>query len=848
MLDQNALQSLTQIVDKRRIITDAAEMVVYETDATADRGTPDLIVFPESAEQVSRIMRWAAEHQVPIVARGAGTGLSGGAVAEHGGIIIEFSNFNRVLEFDTVGRSVVAQVGVVNQALDNLMKTQGLYFPPDPASGRSATIGGNVAENAGGPHCFKYGVTSNYVTGLQVVLVDGRIVRLGGRAFDYPEYDLTALMTGSEGTLGVIIEMDARIVRNPPGVKTMMAAFDDVETAGRAVSAVIATGLVPATMEMIDKSIMRIVEDYLHIGLPVHTGAMLIVEVDGYHAGLDAQMDEVIAVLEHNGAREMRVAKTAEERDQIWYGRKSSAGAFARIAPEKFTIDCTVPRSRIADMLSAINEICLGLELKVGYILHAGDGNLHPNIPFFPSDKSQVERGWKACEQIMKAAVARDGSITGEHGVGIEKREWLAYMCDGAELSAMCDVKQVFDPKNLLNPGKIFPSKLPEVQRVTPLANVPTDIFAPQTADEAACGLVALSNAKQKVSINAKRNYAVTLSTRSLNKIIKYAPDDLYVTVGAGITLEELQALLAKDGWQVPLVSPWRESTVGGIVATNLNSPQRMRYGSVRDVMLSTRVALTDGRVVRAGRVVVKNVAGYDLPKVFVGSHGTLGLLTEVTFKLVKVARAKKTLLVPIDDLKSGLALSSQLLQVALTASAIVLGKGIAVPGVSSSYVLAYTAEGFPIDVESEMNQVRELLDQTQRNKAIDVELPTGTDLWLKLLSDTTTDSMVVRVGVAPKDVGKFAVAQSDVLASSSYLIDVPSGLTYAVSSPKEVELAKIWLDGLRIPALAAGGYAAVMQMANAWHGKINQVGYRPDTIDLQESLKSKWDPTNTLV
>lgn len=848
MLDQNTLNSLTQIISKKRIITDSAEMVVYETDATADRGKPDLIVFPESAEQVSRIVRWAAEQHIPIVARGAGTGLSGGAVAEHGGIIIEFSNFNRVLEFDAVGRTVVAQVGVINQALDNLVKTKGLYFPPDPASGRSSTIGGNVAENAGGPHCFKYGVTSNYVTGLQVVLADGRIVRLGGRALDYPEYDLVGLMTGSEGTLGVITEMYARIVRNPPGVKTMMAAFDDVEAAGRAVSAVIAAGLVPATMEMIDQSIMRIVEDYLHIGLPVHTGAMLIIEVDGYGAGLDAQMAEVVAVLERNGAHDMRVAKTAEEREQIWYGRKSSAGAFARIAPEKFTIDCTVPRSQIADMLTAIKEICLGLELNVGFILHAGDGNLHPNIPFFPSDKDQVERGWKACEQIMRAAVARDGSITGEHGVGIEKREWLAYMCDGAELSAMCDVKQVFDPKNLLNPGKIFPSKLPEVQRAKPLANVPTDVFTPQTADEAASGLVALSNAKQQVSINAKRNYAVTLSTRSLNKIIKYAPDDLYVTVGAGITLQELQTFLSKDGWQVPLVSPWRESTVGGIVATNLNSPQRIRYGSVRDVMLGAHVALTDGRVVRAGRVVVKNVAGYDLPKVLVGSHGTLGLLTDVTLKLVKLPRAKKTLLVPIDDLKSGLALGSQLLQVALTASAIVLVKGILVPGVSSLYVLAYTAEGFPLDVESEMSEVHAMLDQTQRKKSIDVELPTGTDLWLNLLGDAAPESMIVRVGVGPKDVGKFAVSQSDVLAPSSYLIDIASGLTYAVASPKEAELAQIWLDGLRKPALAAGGYAVVMQMPNAWIGKIDPVGYRPETLDLQQSLRAKWDPTNTLV
>jgi glycolate oxidase subunit GlcD len=848
MLNQDILHSLTQIVDKRRMITDSTEMVVYEADATSERGKPDAVVFPKSAEEISRIVLWANEHHVPIIARGAGTGLSGGAVAEHGGVIIEFSNFNRVLELDQVGKSVVTQAGVINQTLDTLVKTKGLYYPPDPASGRSSTIGGNVAENAGGPHCFKYGVTSNYVTGLQVVLADGRIVRLGGRALDYPEYDLLGLMTGNEGTLGIITEMYSRIIRNPPGVKTMMAAFDNVEMAGRAVSAVIAAGLVPATMEMLDQSIMRIVEDYLHIGLPVNSGAMLIVEVDGYHASLDAQMDEMIAVLKQNDAREMRVAKTAEERDQIWYGRKSAAGAFARIAPEKFTIDCTVPRSQIADMLQAVNEICLKLELNVGYILHAGDGNIHPNIPFFPSDKDQVARGWQACEEIMRAAVARDGSITGEHGVGIEKREWMAFMCDGAELSAMWDVKQVFDPMNLLNPGKIFPTKMPEVNRVKPMSNIPGDAFTPQNAEEAAAGLVALSMAKKKISINTKRDDAITLSTKALNKIINYAPDDLYITVGAGMTLDEVQAFLVKDGWQIPLVSPWRDMTMGGIIATNLNSPQRMRYGAVRDVMLCAHVALTDGRLVRAGRVVVKNVAGYDLPKVFVGSHGTLGLLVDVTLKIVPLPRAKQTLLVPVNDLKRGLDWASQLLQVALTASAVVLTKGIFVAGISSPFVLAYTAEGFQLDVESEINQARDVLTKANAPQPTQVASPSGTDLWTGLFAQATPESMLVRAGVAPKDVTSFVLGQSTMLENCAYLVDVANGLTYALMTSHQAELGQVWLDALRKPALAIGGYAAVMQMPDEWRGKIEQWGYRPDTLDLMRDLKAKWDPSNILV
>jgi len=839
MLTQDTLKSLNQIVDKNRLVTDPAEMVVYEMDATWERGKPDAVVFPQSAEEISRIVRWATAHNIPIIARGAGTGLSGGAVADKGGIILEFSNFNRVLELDETGRSVVCQVGVVNQVLDALVKTKGLYFPPDPASGRSATIGGNIAENAGGPHCFKYGVTANYVTGLEVVLADGRCVRLGGRAFDYPEYDLTGLMIGSEGTLGLITTMYARLIRNPLGVKTMMAAFDSVEAAGRAVSAIIAAGLVPATMEMLDQRVMQIVEDYVHVGLPVHAGAMLIIEVDGFTAGLDAQMNEMVEVIKQYGAFDLRIARTAEEREQIWYGRKSAAGAYARIAPERLMVDCTVPRSRIAETLQAINEICARHNLMVGYIFHAGDGNMHPSIPYFPSDHDQVARAWQACEEIMRAAVARDGSITGEHGVGIEKREWMAFMCDGAELAAMQDIKDIFDPQHLLNPGKIFPSQLPPIERIAPLPTVPRDEFVPQSVEEAVAGLAALAQAKQKISINRKRADAITLSTRALNRIVKYAPEDLYITVGAGITLAEIQTFLAKDGWQVPLVSPWRAMTIGGIIATNLNSPQRMRYGAVRDVMLCAKVALTDGRLVRAGRVVVKNVAGYDLPKVLVGSYGTLGLLTEVTLKIIPKPRAQKTLMVALDDLRQGLALGQRLLRIAFTASAIVLTKGR-----TSPYVLAYTAEGYPYDVDAELDEVRALVRDA---RVSETSSPTGTEMWRDLLGNTLADTLIVRAGVAPKDVARFVTAQTSALEHGTYLVDIANGLTYAIASFRNIDDAQAWVTSLRQPALALDGYAMVMQMPEEYRGTLDRWGYRPDALDVMQKLKARWDPAGIL-
>ncbi len=454
-----ALQGLGAILAPDQVFTDPIALMTYEGDASLDRGVPDAVVFPRNTEEVVKIVRWAGEAGVPLIARGSGTGLSGGAVAEHGGVIMVFSQMNKLLEFDEAGRSVVVEPGLVNQALDEVVKTKGLYYPPDPASGRTATLGGNIAENAGGPHCFKYGVTTNYITGLTVVLAGGRVVRLGGRGLDYPEIDLVGLLTGNEGTLGIITQASARLLRNPPAIKTMMAAFDSVEAAGRAVSAVIARGLVPATMEMMDQKIMRILEDYTHAGLPIHAGAALIIEADGYEESVTPQIEEIAATLAASEARELRLAQSAEEREAIWYGRKSAAGAMARLAPAYYLVDGTVPRSRLAEALAEVNRLCDAQGLRVGYVFHAGDGNLHPFILIpDPADRELMARVLGVGRDFMQLCADSSGSITGEHGVGSEKRAFMPLMYSPDELAVMAEIKQVFDPQNLLNPGKILPA------------------------------------------------------------------------------------------------------------------------------------------------------------------------------------------------------------------------------------------------------------------------------------------------------------------------------------------------------------------------------------------------------
>src|SRR5450755_2068681 len=412
MLKEITLNSLKTLLPKGQVFTDRSSLIAYEVDAGVDKGLPDAVVFPRSAEEVARVVRWAAEKRVPVVARGAGTGLSGGAVADRGGIVVDFAHMNRILDVDLHGRSAVVEPAMVNLRLDERVKPAGLYFPPDPASQRASTIGGNVAENSGGPHCFKYGVTTNYVTGMRVVLADGRLVQVGGAALDYPAYDLTGLITGSEGMLALMTAIDVRLVRNPPAIKTMLAVFDSVEQAGTAVSAVIAAGLVPATMEMMDQKIIRIVEDFAHAGLPIEAEAILIIEVDGYAASLDSQIDEISGILLTHGGRDLRIARTEEERNQIWFARKSAAGAVTRLTPSYYAVDITVPRSRLVETLSEVNAICDRYNLRVGYVFHAGDGNLHPLVLISDNqDKALMERVHHAGREMVELAVSKGGSL-----------------------------------------------------------------------------------------------------------------------------------------------------------------------------------------------------------------------------------------------------------------------------------------------------------------------------------------------------------------------------------------------------------------------------------------------------
>ncbi len=857
------LGSLGRVLQARQIITQPDELITYEMDASLEHGSPDAVIFPLTSEEVVKIAKWAGERGIPLVARGAGTGISGGAVAAQGGMVIEFSRMDRVLEFDETERRAVVQPGVINLALDELARSKGLHYPPDPASGRACTLGGNIAENAGGPHCFKYGVTTNYVMGLEVVLADGRRLRLGGRALDYPEYDLIGVLTGNEGTLAIITEATVRLIGDPPSAKTMMAAFSSVKEAGEAVSAVIARGLMPAAMELMDQKMMRIVEDYAHPGLPVEAAAALILEVDGWRESLSPQMDEIAATLRAYHPCDVRVAETAEERDQLWHGRKSVAGAITRLAPAYLPVDVTVPRSKLASTLKAIDQICEAVNLPVGYVLHAGDGNLHPDIMIQdPTDQALMLRVFEAAGQILELCVAQGGSITGEHGVGMEKRNFMPLMFSRDELSAMQDIKEIFDPKGLLNPGKIFPetgiggqrsavSRQPltvsaqgfQLSDVRPSPrNLKSKIYSPQSLQEAVEVMHACFTSSPPRNIRIRGGGTksrllptadVCLSTQNLRGIYAYAPNDLYVTIGAGTRLVELQEELARDRMWVPLASPWPESTVGGIVAGNFNGPLRMRnaYGSIRDQVLAATVVLPDGRVIRAGRPLVKNVAGYDLVKLFVGSFGTLGLITDVTLKTTALPRARTTVIVPVEEPQQGLTWGARLLRISLVASALLLCGGCDVPGISAPHALVYTAEGLLEDVHTEIREVCRVLQAEGAVATTLTDSPlSGSEIWCRWLREAAPWETVLRIGVTLRNLP--ALLQN----STSFVADLASGLLYARGISRTME-------GLGQMARSSGGYAVTLSAPTAPEDRSALWDYRPDALYLMRALKTRWDP-----
>ncbi len=451
------LDDLRKIAGRDAVLDRPEDLMLYEYDAGVRKSTPGAVVFPTNTQQVSEIMRLASANHIPVVGRGAGTGLSGGAISQAGGLVIAFSRMNRILDVDVENARAVVQPGVVNLQLSEHVSHLGLYFAPDPSSQKACTIGGNVAENSGGPHTLLHGVTVNHVTGVEVVLPSGEIVHFGGKAAESYGYDLTGFFVGSEGTVGITTAITVKLLRKAEQVATLLAVFESVDDAARTVSAITAVGITPAALEMLDGWTLRTIEAFCHAGFPLDAGAVLLIELEGLREAVEEQAVAVSDVCMGQKAREVRRAKTEDERALLWKGRKMAFAALGRVSPSYYTQDGVVPRSQIPGVLQHIGEVAKKYDLIIGNVFHAGDGNLHPLILFDMRNAEQYEMVLAASRDILQYCIDVGGSITGEHGVGMEKRDMMRQLFTDEELDVMISLRNAFNGDEVLNPEKMLP-------------------------------------------------------------------------------------------------------------------------------------------------------------------------------------------------------------------------------------------------------------------------------------------------------------------------------------------------------------------------------------------------------
>lgn len=458
-LQKQLISELINLLEKKNVLTDTTALSVYECDAAPSfKALPDVVVFADTTQQVSDIVKLANKHNTPFIARGGGTGLSGGMLSVQGGIIIALNRMDRILEVDIENEYAVVEPGVVNLLLSQAVQKHGYHYAPDPSSQKACTIGGNIAENSGGPHTLKYGVTSDHILGMEVVMPDGEIIELGGEVEEVPGYDLRGLMIGSEGTFGIVTKATVKLTRNPQAYQTALAVFDNMDDASNAVSTIIGNGIIPAALEMMDTLVIKALEEAFQFGFPLDAEAILIVELDGIKAGMQNQTDRIIEIFKQHHAREVNYAKDDEERQELWKARKSAFGSFGRLAPNYITQDGVVPRTTLPKVLRRISEISEKYQIAIANVFHAGDGNIHPIVLFDERDADQCERVEHVNKEILTVCAEVGGTITGEHGIGVEKMDYMPLIFSRADMQIMKDVKEVFNPTGLCNPGKIFPT------------------------------------------------------------------------------------------------------------------------------------------------------------------------------------------------------------------------------------------------------------------------------------------------------------------------------------------------------------------------------------------------------
>ena len=651
MITDSFIREMEGIVGKENVSVSRANAELYSYDASLARGKPGVVVFPADSQEVARVVGAAHQAGIPFVPRGFGTNLSGGTIVTVEGLVVCLSRLNRILGMYPESRYAVVQPGVTNLELQDALATIGFFYAPDPASQKVATIGGNTGENSGGPRCLKYGVTTNHILGMEMVMPDGAIVRTGGAPLDPPGYDLRGAVVGGEGTLGVVTEITVRILPLSESIITMLATYDSIADAATSVSDIISAGILPTTLEMMDAMIIKAVEDSYACGYPRDAAAVLIIEVEGPSAGLKEQAQRIQEICMQTTCREIQEAKNNEERNLLWQGRRGAFGAVARLAPNYLVNDATVPRTKLPEALAKVAEITEKYNCEHGNVFHAGDGNLHPLLLFDSRDEDQLHRVEKAGWEIMEACVKLGGTISGEHGIGLEKQEAMRMVFSEDDFHAQRALKRAFDPANILNPGKVIPpppdttrddgpaepTLLEKVRGAAGNGNRASEIMeAIKSAASQNQSVIPAGSGTFKQFGNLPNRETQTVSSLSLADVIEYDPPNQVITVGAGLSLAALQQQLKANNQWLPVRPPFfsTSSTIGSLVALAACGPERMAYGAPRDLLLGLRYIDSRGRQVTAGGRVVKNVAGYDMTRLITGSGGTLGFISEATWRV----------------------------------------------------------------------------------------------------------------------------------------------------------------------------------------------------------------------
>jgi len=942
------IENLRAVLGRDAVVAEPGELLVYECDGLRQhKHLPRAVVFPESTEATAEVMRVLAQFKVPFTPRGAGTGLSGGALALDRGVIIELARMRRILQIDEENRTVVVQTGVVNAHVSRAVAHLGLHYVPDPSSQGACTIGGNIAENAGGIHCLKYGTTTDHVLGARVVLAGGEILDLGGAGAEVAGYDLLGVFIGSEGTFGIATEATLRLVPVPPAVRTLLAEFEDVNDASLAVSAIIAAGVMPAALEMMDREIILAVEaSVFAVGLSLDIGAALLIELDGIEAGIDDEAERVKGLCLEYRARTCRLANDETERKKLWAARKGAFGAVSRIAPDSMIQDAVVPRSRLAEVLAASYGIASKYQLRLANVFHAGDGNLHPLICFDSRSPDEVRRVKEAGRELMETCVRAGGSITGEHGVGLDKRDFLPLIFSEDDMETMLRVRSAFDPTGLCNPGKIIPmlkgcgearvmsepgavatGSVPTPQLImtqrgvaslsypkdsgaerqslsAPGGSIAADIrrqpFEPNHAAKHLSAIVGQANisASPRLSVPASLLVApgsleeasevlklashegwsvvpsgsatwldagrplervnIIISTGRLNRILDHEPADLVASAQAGVPLETFNQTLAQGGQWLPLDPPDDgRATIGGVVATGLAGSQKCGYGSPRNFVVGMRVVLSDGKIAKAGGRVVKNVAGYDLCKLFTGSYGTLGLIAELTFKL-RPRPAKEVTILAEGSFDAALKAAwsihqARLFPVGIELLSSELANKIGV-GISSANVLLLTRfAGIEKTVSYQIERANRLI--SGEPEIVDIEMDSEDQLLWRNLAAAPIEidqALKWRASVPPSQFCPFLKAVQDrcrdSFSSSLWQAGIADGRLRMIQpyrEPRSEQTSE--LTHLRNVAQSFGGSLIIESASADIKAAVDSWGRASNSDTLMKRIKDALDPKGIL-